>query len=225
MDQMTLILWLLAAVVVLAVVLYVVIKRKREQARNAAQGRRGEAAVARKLGSICRSKGFALLNNVYLPLYDTTTQIDHIVVGPFGILMVETKADQGEIYGSPKDENWIQVIGKARNKHYNPLKQNKTHCDNLRHNLKKKNLYVVKIESLVVYAAKNVQLYTTGNAPVVTMKQLKKFFRQPLFRENNKVNVDKVVDTINEIRVKDRRTIAAHVAGVKQMSHGQHPKK
>ena len=57
------------------------------------------------------------------------------------------------------------------------------------------------------------------------MKQLKKFFRQPLFRENNKVNVDKVVDTINEIRVKDRRTIAAHVAGVKQMSHGQHPKK
>ena len=78
LDQTTLILWLLAAVVVLAVVLYVVIKRKREQARNAAQGRRGEAAVARKLGSICRSKGFALLNNVYLPLYDTTTQIDHM---------------------------------------------------------------------------------------------------------------------------------------------------
>ncbi len=146
-----------------------------------------------------------MLNNVYLPLYDTTTQSITLSVGPFGILVVETKADQGEIYGSPKDENWIQVIGKARNKHYNPLKQNKTHCDNLRHNLKKKNLYVVKIESLVVYAAKNVQLYTTGNAPVVTMKQLKKFFRQPLFRENNKVNVDKVVDTINEIRVKDQR--------------------
>ena len=77
----------------------------------------------------------------------------------------------------------------------------------------------------MVYAAKNVQPYTTGNAPVVTMKQIKKFFRQPLFSENNKVNVDKVVDTINEIRVKDKRTISAHVAGVKQMSHGQHPKK
>ena len=225
MDQTVIILWAVAVVIILAVLLYVVIKRKREKAKNAAKGRRGEAAVAGKLRSICRSKGFALLNNVYLPLYDTTTQLDHIVVGPFGILVVETKADQGEIYGSPKDENWVQVIGDARNKHYNPLKQNKTHCDNLRHNLKKKNLYVVKIESLVVYAAKNVQLYTTGNAPVVTMKQLKKFFRLPLFGENNKVDVDKVVDTINEIRVKDKRTIAAHVAGVKQMSHGKHPTK
>ncbi len=225
MDQTVIILWAVAVVIILAVLLYVVIKRKREKAKNAAKGRRGEAAVAGKLRSICRSKGFALLNNVYLPLYDTTTQLDHIVVGPFGILVVETKADQGEIYGSPKDENWVQVIGDGRNKHYNPLKQNKTHCDNLRHNLKKKNLYVVKIESLVVYAAKNVQLYTTGNAPVVTMKQLKKFFRLPLFRENNNVDVDKVVDTINEIRVKDKRTIAAHVAGVKQMSHGKHPTK
>ena len=225
LDQTVIILWAVAVVIILAVLLYVVIKRKREKAKNAAKGRRGEAAVAGKLRSICRSKGFALLNNVYLPLYDTTTQLDHIVVGPFGILVVETKADQGEIYGSPKDENWVQVIGDGRNKHYNPLKQNKTHCDNLRHNLKKKNLYVVKIESLVVYAAKNVQLYTTGNAPVVTMKQLKKFFRLPLFRENNNVDVDKVVDTINEIRVKDKRTIAAHVAGVKQMSHGKHPTK
>ena len=95
LDQTSIILWALAAVVILAVVLYVVIKRNREAAKNAAKGRRGEAAVARKLGSICRSKGFALLNNVYLPLYDTTTQIDHIVVGPFGIVVVETKADQG----------------------------------------------------------------------------------------------------------------------------------
>ncbi|HIU41363.1 MAG TPA: hypothetical protein IAD19_02285, partial [Candidatus Egerieicola faecale] len=59
MDQTSIILWALAAVVILAVVLYVVIKRNREAAKNAAKGRRGEAAVARKLGSICRSKGFA----------------------------------------------------------------------------------------------------------------------------------------------------------------------
>ncbi len=80
MDQTTIIIWLLAIVIILIAVLYVVIKRKREAARNAAKGRRGEAAVASKLRSICRSKGFALLNNVYLPLYDTTTQLDHIVV-------------------------------------------------------------------------------------------------------------------------------------------------
>lgn len=52
------------------------------------------------------------------------SQIDHIVISPYGIFVIETKNYNGAIKGSRNDQNWTV---KGRFKMYNPIKQNYGH--------------------------------------------------------------------------------------------------
>lgn len=52
------------------------------------------------------------------------SQIDHIIISPYGIFVIETKNYQGEIKGTRKDRYWF--VNK-RFRMYNPLMQNYGH--------------------------------------------------------------------------------------------------
>lgn len=43
-----------------------------------------------------------------------STQIDHIVVSPYGVFIIETKGYKGRILGCENSENWTQVIYKSK---------------------------------------------------------------------------------------------------------------
>ena len=58
------------------------------------------------------------------------SQIDHAVISPYGIFVIETKNYNGSIRGSRDDRQWT-VNG--RFKMYNPLKQNYGHIKALEH--------------------------------------------------------------------------------------------
>lgn len=69
------------------------------------------------------------LDNVLIPLPDGgTTQIDHIVVSPYGLYIIETKNMGGWIYGNEYDSQWTQVLYKQKYTFQNPLRQNYKHC-------------------------------------------------------------------------------------------------
>ena len=69
------------------------------------------------------------LDNILIPLPDGgTTQIDHIVVSPYGLYIIETKNMGGWIYGNEYDSQWTQVLYKQKNTFQNPLRQNYKHC-------------------------------------------------------------------------------------------------
>ena len=92
----------------------------------------GEKIVSGQLRKL-DPRQYRVLNDVYLPLQDgTTTQIDHIVVSPFGVFVVETKTYRGWIFGDASAKVWTQSLPgrKGRsNKHtfQNPLRQNYSH--------------------------------------------------------------------------------------------------
>ncbi|SEP01061.1 nuclease-related domain-containing protein [Paenibacillus sp. OV219] len=52
------------------------------------------------------------------------SQIDHVIISPYGLIVIETKNYNGEIKGSRTDKNW--TVNK-RYKLYNPLMQNYGH--------------------------------------------------------------------------------------------------
>lgn len=69
------------------------------------------------------------LDNILIPLPDGgTTQIDHIVVSPYGLYIIETKNMGGWIYGNEYDSQWTQVLYKQKYTFQNPLRQNYKHC-------------------------------------------------------------------------------------------------
>ena len=61
-------------------------------------------------------------HDVIIPSSNGTTQIDHILVSPFGLFIVETKNKKGWIYGSETQSKWTQVFYKNKYSFQNPLR-------------------------------------------------------------------------------------------------------
>ena len=98
------------------------------------KGRVGERIVARQAKSL--GKDYVLLNNITLPNRNGgTAQIDHIVLSPYGIFVLETKHYRGDIYGKEDQKQWEQKFVKSCYKFYNPIIQNRSHVNILNHHL------------------------------------------------------------------------------------------
>lgn len=92
------------------------------------KGWHGERAVAKGLSRLDPATYHAF-HDLYLPRPDGqgTTQLDHVVVCPFGIFVIETKNYRGWIFGSEKQAQWTQQIYRQKNRFQNPLHQNDLH--------------------------------------------------------------------------------------------------
>lgn len=71
-----------------------------------------------------------------LPTPYGSSQLDHIVVSPYGIFVIETKNYSGWIYGSEHGEYWTKNVYGHKYEFYNPILQNTGHITALRKNLK-----------------------------------------------------------------------------------------
>lgn len=92
------------------------------------KGKIGENKVANYLHAKLDEKSYCILNDVIIPdNVGGTTQIDHVVLSPFGIFVVETKNLKGWIFGNVDSKMWMQQIFNEKHQFYNPIKQNYKH--------------------------------------------------------------------------------------------------
>ncbi|QIZ62532.1 nuclease-related domain-containing protein [Acinetobacter indicus] len=97
------------------------------------KGKIGEWAVLRQAKQHLDER-YILLNDLTLPDQDGgTTQIDHVLLSPFGIFVIESKNYKGWIFGSARQKMWTQKIYKKSYKFQNPLHQNYKHTQVLSH--------------------------------------------------------------------------------------------
>ncbi|MDJ0779150.1 MAG: NERD domain-containing protein [Gammaproteobacteria bacterium] len=62
-------------------------------------------------------------HNLIIPAKNGTTQIDHLLVSPYGLFIVETKNKKGWIFGSEDQPKWTQSIYGKKYSFQNPLRQ------------------------------------------------------------------------------------------------------
>lgn len=155
--------------------------------RPETRGKFGENRVKRVIGETIENEQY-VINDLIILNEGTSSQIDHVVINPRGVFVIETKNYSGEIYGSENQREWTQVLayGKVKNKFYNPLKQNATHVYNVR-----KIVGDLPVHSLVVFVQNNTRHIKSNNvislsslkgalrsgASVLTKKQMKKAYR------------------------------------------------
>lgn len=181
-------------------------------------GIEGEKKVAAKLKKFSGIRSFKVINDLYLPLYDKTTQIDHILIGFFGILVLETKNFKGEVYGDPKKKDWLHIVGGKKFNFYNPLMQNQAHIDCIRHIFAQEKIYSVNIESAIVFSNKKVQVYVPNGLPIIRMQKLSKFLHQPKFEKDNNFDVELLTNTLLKYQVTDKALLKKHNKNVKEMA-------
>ena len=92
-----------------------------------AKGHFGELLVRLLASWQLDKKTYRRLHNVTLNTPDGTTQIDHIILSPYGIFVIETKNMSGWIFGSEHQSQWTQRFPRSSFKFQNPLRQNYKH--------------------------------------------------------------------------------------------------
>lgn len=88
-------------------------------------GQMGEAAVVH----VIAATGYMALHDVVLEDSRGLTQVDHLVLTPDAIVVIETKTYSGFISGDPASQQWVQhlLAGSVRSPFQNPLRQNYRH--------------------------------------------------------------------------------------------------
>ena len=92
---------------------------------------------------------YIIFNDLLFKSNEHSTQIDHLVVSPYGVFVIETKGYKGWIFGGENSEYWTQVIYKSKHQFYNPIKQNNGHVRFLRYLLK--NHFDIPLIPIVVF--------------------------------------------------------------------------
>lgn len=110
-------------------------RRNRDDRRRIEIGKAGEGKVNTLLRQFLGTE-YRLIPDVTLPSGKGTAQIDHIVVSPYGIFVIETKNWAGLILGNEIQEQWMRIHRDEKNWFYNPIKQNQKHVQVLQSFLK-----------------------------------------------------------------------------------------
>ena len=98
------------------------------------KGKYSEKLVNNKIQEL--PEEYVIFNDLLFESNGYSTQIDHIVVSPYGVFVIETKGYKGWILGGENSEYWTQTIYKSKHQFYNPIKQNAGHVRFLRHLLR-----------------------------------------------------------------------------------------
>jgi len=94
---------------------------------------KGEMAEIRVHNTLIElPKEYHVIDNVILGSSKSSSQIDHIVVSPYGIFVIETKGYKGWIYGGEYAQYWTQNIFGHKYQLYNPILQNQGHVKALK---------------------------------------------------------------------------------------------
>jgi hypothetical protein len=154
-----------------------------------------------------------VFHDYYLMANDRTVQIDHMLVCKKGVIVIETKNFSGRIYGNDNEQNWLQVLnyGKVKNKFYNPVKQNGTHCFFIKKII---NEDKVPIISVVVFLKSNTKYINSSS--VVGAEGLSKHINKfPDILTG--AEIEKISKILMQNDVRKEVTNREHIKNIKRM--------
>jgi len=83
----------------------------------------GEKKTTFKMWLSLDTSTYQRFHDVIIPTRNGTTQIDHLLVSPYGLFIVETKNLKGWIFGSEDQAKWTQSLYGKNFSFQNPLRQ------------------------------------------------------------------------------------------------------
>ena len=104
------------------------------QSTKEMRGKEGEELVHYELMGL--PDEYHIIDNACFGNNGKYVQIDHIVISPYAIFVIETKNFKGKIYGGEYSQYWGQKLWRKYYKFYNPIRQNEGHVRYLKYLLK-----------------------------------------------------------------------------------------
>ena len=108
-------------IVLIAIVLWVILRFFLRS--STFKGWSGEKKTSFNMWLSLDAKIYRRFHDVILPAAIGTTQIDHLLVSPYGLFIVETKNIKGWIFGSEDQAKWTKSVFGKKYSFQNPLRQ------------------------------------------------------------------------------------------------------
>ena len=166
----------------------------------------GELKTGFNLWAGLDSSLYHSFHDVIIPSNHGTTQVDHIVVSPFGLFVVETKNYKGWIYGSADRSTWTQVIYKSKYKFQNPLRQTHRHKKILSKHLDVKESNIQPLISFAGDAEFKTEL--PSNVLRSGASSYIKQFKEVVFSDDE---VSRISDALSKMKTESKISKSAHI--------------
>ena len=170
-------------------------------------GDMGEHVVARRLRWLPRGQYFIINDLMLAKNNGNTTQIDHVVVSPYGIFVIETKNIYGYIHGVDRSKTWCSLWRNRDLEFDNPVLQNNAHINALAEKIGKYDFI-----SIIAFSNNATLQTTVYDAYVMYWSQIRRFIRQfkePLMTVEE---AEKVYRRLLALNIKDKDTRKQHPA-------------
>jgi hypothetical protein len=154
----------------LAVGHFLKIRENEQERRHVTAGLKGEVEVTQLLQSALDNDTY-IFNDLNVKHGARRSQIDHVVVSPKGLFVIETKNWRGALDGDEKERQWSQVRqpGMSPVRVSNPIAQNARHIEVLAEFLKRSGVDWPDVHSIVVMTSPS-STWTIRNQTVPVFK-------------------------------------------------------
>ncbi|WP_288620292.1 NERD domain-containing protein [uncultured Treponema sp.] len=179
------------------------------------KGKIGEARVSRRLNKL--GEDFTVIDDLMIRNdRGDTSQIDHVVLSEYGILVIETKNYQGWIFGKEQSEQWIQVIYKEKFKFRNPIKQNWSHIYALKNVLK--DFPNIRYVPIVAFAGSATLKNVEARTPVVYVEDLRQEINNQCCCEKSlsKEEIAKIREILTSKDIIEKKDKKEHIRKIRQ---------
>ncbi len=192
--------WMILGAAILAAVLLLILAVLFIRWRNRKRGVDGKRKVAAILKHFAGIRSFQVLNDLTVKTAKKEVCIDHVLIGFFGILVVNTQNLPGSIYGDGRGKTWANVVTKKdkeiKTTFPNPLLENQQAVDAIREVLSANNIYKVNIESYVVFTRQKTTLYIPKGLSVLSLKDFRKLLKKSKYSADGPVDVQQVAGVL-----------------------------
>ena len=163
------------------------------------KGEYGKHFVSKALKRYASPRGMTVLSDVSISNGNENAHFDHVLIGYFGVLFVQSIQGAGSFWGDGKQDTWAFSDEKSKTKllFKNPFDEMNAKLSIFRSVLAQNKQYKVPIDSAVV-------IVTLGDAPrmylsnikdsdtIMLDSQLSAFLRDERFEKDNGVDVEAV---------------------------------
>ena len=145
----------------------------------------------RRMASIRKQK---VLRDVTVSVGNKTGAFSHLLVGPFGVLVVTVLDKRGVYYGDAKSKTWYLDNGKNKQEIPNLYLQTQKSIEVLRELFSKNEIYKVPVEHIMVFDsyAKKSNCFIGNEIKRFRLNQLRSYLEREEFEKDNGVDEEKI---------------------------------
>lgn len=162
-------------------------------------------SIGKTLRTMAPLREWRILDNVTLGDKKGEVTADHLVIGPFGVLVLTDLHRQGNYYGELRDEEWVISTGgenqveTLRVRVPSPVKNNERFVAALRARLTAGEIYNIQVDALCPLTQPKIEVYVTGaGALTVPAGRLREVLGRQKYQKDNGVDTGRIADLLRE---------------------------